>query len=124
MEQQADCTVLYLGGEIDTYVAPRIRECVADVWARTSTPIVVIDLSLVTFCDAAGVKALLFALKIMRASNRRLVLCGVGRRMELLLRVSGVQDAFEVQDSVEHVLDDLSRKSWPAPALPGGRSFG
>lgn len=121
MEQQADCTVLYLDGEIDTFVAPRVRECVADVWARTSTPLVVIDLSEVTFCDAAGVKALLFALRIMQVSNRRLVLCGVGKRMELLLRVSGVQDVFEVHDSVEHVLDDLSRESWPTSSVPGLR---
>ncbi len=123
MEQQADCTVLYLDGEIDTFVAPKVRECVADVWAQTSTPLVVIDLAKVTFCDAAGVKALLFALKIMQASNRRLVLCGVGRRMELLLRVSGVQDVFEVHDSVEHVLDDLSQQNWSKSAVPGGRAF-
>ncbi|MEV5412525.1 STAS domain-containing protein [Thermopolyspora sp. NPDC052614] len=123
VEQQANCTVLYLDGEIDTFVAPRVRECIADVWAQTSTPLVVIDLARVTFCDAAGVKALLFALKIMQATNRRLVLCGVGRRMELLLRVSGVKDLFEVHDSVEDVLDDLFQQSWPPSAVPGGRAF-
>lgn len=104
MQQQADCTVLYLDGEIDTYLAPRVRECIADIWARTSTPLVIIDLTRVTFCDAAGIRALLFALKIMRMSGRRLVLSGVGERLALLLRVSGVRDAFEIHDSVEHVL--------------------
>jgi anti-anti-sigma factor len=104
VEQQADCTVLYLDGEIDTYVAPRVRECLADMWARTSTPLVIIDLSRVTFCDAAGLRTLLFALKIMEMAGRRLVLSGVGERMALLMRVSGVLDAFEIHDSVEHVL--------------------
>lgn len=104
MEQQADCTVLYLDGEIDTFVAPWVRECVADVWARTSTPLVIVDVSRVTFCDAAGIRALLFALKIMQMSGRRLVLSGVGERMALLLRVSGAQDVFEVHESVEQVL--------------------
>ena len=104
MEPQADCTVLYLSGEIDTFVAPRIRECIADVWARSSTPLVIIDLSGVSFCDAAGIRALLFAQKIMRMSGRRLVLSGVDDRMAMLLRVRGVRDEFEVHESVEQVL--------------------
>jgi anti-sigma B factor antagonist len=107
MEQYPECTSLHLDGEIDVYVAPRLRQCVADVWARTSSPCLIIDLSKVTFCDAAGLGVLLFAQKIMRSSNRRLVLAGVTKPVARVLQASGAIGHFEIHESVEHALADL-----------------
>ena len=108
MEQYPECTSLHLDGEIDVYVVPRLRECLAGIWARTSSPCVIVDLSKVTFCDAAGVAVLLFDQKIMSGAGRRLVLTGVSRPVGRVLRASGAISSFEIHQSVEHVLADLA----------------
>ncbi len=108
MEQYPECTSLHLDGEIDACVAPRLRECLARVWARTSSPCVIIDLSRVTFCDASGVSALLFAKKSMALAGRRLILTGISRKVGRVLCATGAIDSFEIQQSVEHVLAELA----------------
>ena len=76
----------------------------------------IIDLSKVTFCDSAGLSALLLAHRQMKEHDAPVILVGVGDQVRNLLKISqlewlfdyfdSVQDAFGAFESVEDYSDE------------------
>src|SRR5688572_12851975 len=75
-----DHTVLEVGGEVDVYTAPRLRERLVELVEQGARHVIV-DLSRVEFLDSTGLGVLVGALKRLRAVNGTLGLVCAHERL-------------------------------------------
>ena len=91
--------VLEVGGEIDVYTAPQLRErliSLVDGGARH----VVVDLGRVEFLDSTGLGVLVGALKRLRGAGGELFLvCGQERLLKIF-RITGLDRVFTLYPTV------------------------
>ncbi|GGQ35656.1 anti-sigma B factor antagonist [Actinomadura coerulea] len=99
-ETLADHTVITISGDLDISSAPALREPL-ETALRDAGPLVVIDLSGVTFCDAAGLTLLTGARRLTEPEGVTLVLAAPRPHMVRLLRVSGLSRVFAVRPTVD-----------------------
>ena len=93
----ADVTRIAVTGEVDLSNAHLITELVTTAVAA-SAPLVVIDLSEVSFFGAYGTSALVLAQRTLARHGRRLVLHRPSPVVRRVLGVTGTLTAFEVVD--------------------------
>ncbi len=86
-------------GELDTYTAPRLRVRLRDVIDQ-GNPMVVLDLSKMTFIDSSGLGVLAGALKWARSRGGKLTLANPSRSTLRVLEISGFNRIFTVTTSV------------------------
>lgn len=88
-------TLVRLSGDIDILTTARLRQRLIDTLA-TSTDLLVLDLSLVTFCGAGGLGVLVGVQGRAQALGITLALTGVPLRMSRLLHVTGLGHRFPI----------------------------
>ena len=66
-----------------------------------TAPIVILDLSAVSFCDSSGVGALTRIHLTFERENRRLALAGLSERVKAILVITRVLEKFKVFATVE-----------------------
>ena len=81
-------TVLALAGELDVATTPMLDGYFSKLDAQ-SHPHVVVDVSGLTFCDCAGVNALVRALRLTCAAGGWVRLCGAGPDLARIMRAGG-----------------------------------
>ncbi|GGM39221.1 STAS domain-containing protein [Dactylosporangium sucinum] len=94
-----DHTVLEVGGEVDVYTAPRLREKLVELVEQGSRHVVV-DLSRVEFLDSTGLGVLVGALKRLRAVNGTFGLVCSHERLLKIFRITALDRVFSLYDSV------------------------
>jgi anti-sigma B factor antagonist len=94
-----DCAVLRIGGEIDAYAAPQIRDRVVDL-ARNGTVHIIADLRGAGFLDSAGVGGLVGSGTGLRDRGGSLTLVASTDRILQIFRITGLSDAFELHPCV------------------------
>jgi anti-sigma B factor antagonist len=92
-------TVLEIGGEIDVYTAPRLRERLNEVTGSGQNHIVV-DLGRVDFLDSTGLGVLVGAHRRLRATNGTLRLVCRHEKLLKIFRIAGLDSVFDIYDSV------------------------
>ncbi len=96
----ADHTVLEVGGEVDVYTAPRLRERLVEL-VEGGARSVIVDLSRVEFLDSTGLGVLVGALKRLRAAGGSLrLVCGQERLLKIF-RITALDRVFSLFDTVE-----------------------
>lgn len=93
-------TVVRVGGEIDAFSAPTLRERLEAEINAGHTHLVV-DLEDVSFMDSSGLSALIGGLAAARSRNGSLSLAGPGERILRVLTITGLTDVFEIFSSVD-----------------------
>jgi|RhiMethySRZTD1v2_1073278.scaffolds.fasta_scaffold03003_12 anti-sigma B factor antagonist len=93
-------TVLEVGGEVDVYTAPRLRERLIEL-VEGGARHVVVDLSRVEFLDSTGLGVLVGALKRLRAVNGTLGLVCAHERLLKIFRITALDRVFALYDTVE-----------------------
>lgn len=88
-------TVVHLSGAIDIFTTARLRQRLLNSLG-TSTDLLVLDLSKVTFCGTGGLSVLLGVQSRARAQGTALALTGLPLFMTKLLKVSGLERRFQV----------------------------
>jgi len=94
-----DHTVLEVGGEVDVYTAPRLREKLVEL-VEAGARHVVVDLSRVEFLDSTGLGVLVGALKRLRAVNGTFGLVCAHERLLKIFRITALDRVFSLYDSV------------------------
>lgn len=92
--------VLEIGGEIDVYTAPRLRERLIEM-VGAGEKRVVVDLRRVEFLDSTGLGVLVGAHRRLRASNGSLSLVCPDERLLKIFRITGLDSVFDIHKTVE-----------------------
>lgn len=99
VEEHAGIPVLAVGGEIDVYTAPRLRERLLDL-AHGGTPTVVVDLTNVSFVDSTGLGVLVSGLKRFREAGGDLLLVVTQPQILKVLEITGLTTVFSIHPTV------------------------
>jgi anti-sigma B factor antagonist len=96
----AEHVVLEVGGEVDVYTAPKLRERLVDM-VNTGHKQLVVDLSRVEFLDSTGLGVLVGAHRRLRARDGSLDLVCPHERVLKVFRITGLDNVFDIHSSVE-----------------------
>jgi anti-sigma B factor antagonist len=100
---EADRTVLEVAGEVDVYTGTTLRDRISDLLDGGVRDLVV-DLGRVDFIDSTGLGVLVGALNRARELGGSLQLVCAQERVLKLLRITGLDQVFTVQPSVDQAL--------------------
>ena len=93
-------TVIAVHGELDIATTPSLRDRMLTILKDTTTP-VVIDLSHVPFCDAAGLALLVAVRRRALLHGLTVSLAAPRPNVAKLLRITGLDRAFAVHHTVD-----------------------
>jgi anti-sigma B factor antagonist len=96
-------TIVAVGGEIDVYTAPRLRDKFTELVAAGSYDIIV-DMQDVEFLDSTGLGVLVGGLKKVRAHDGSLDLVCTQDRLLKIFRITGLAKVFVIHESAEAAL--------------------
>jgi anti-sigma B factor antagonist len=97
---EGDRTVVVVGGEIDVYTAPKLREQLVELVSNGDYHLVV-DMEGVDFLDSTGLGVLVGGLKRVRAHDGSLRLVCTQERILKIFRITGLTKVFPIHSSVE-----------------------
>lgn len=97
-------------GNIDLQVGNTLSEQISEVTPHPEQ-LWVIDLAEVEFMDSSGLVPLVKALKAVRQSGCRLVLCNVQAPVRLVLELTHLDSVFEIVDNYQEALSGLREQS-------------
>jgi anti-sigma B factor antagonist len=100
---EGDRTIVVVGGEIDVYTAPKLREQLIDLVGAGQYHIVV-DMEGVEFLDSTGLGVLVGGLKRVRAHEGSLRLVCTQERILKIFRITGLTKVFPIHASVEEAV--------------------
>ncbi|WP_310529198.1 anti-sigma factor antagonist [Nocardioides sp.] len=92
--------IVAVGGEIDVYTAPKLRDQITELVSKGSYNIV-IDLEAVEFLDSTGLGVLGGGLKKVRAHDGSLDLVCSQERLLKIFRITGLSKVFVIHDSAD-----------------------
>ena len=95
--------VVAVGGEIDVYTAPKLRDCITELVA-SGTYDIVIDLERVEFMDSTGLGVLVGGLKKIRTKGGSLSLVCTQERLLKIFRITGLGKVFAIHSSQSEAL--------------------
>jgi anti-sigma B factor antagonist len=96
-------TIVAVGGEIDVYTAPKLRDKITELVADGVYQIVV-DMEAVEFLDSTGLGVLVGGLKKVRAHDGSLELICTQDRLLKIFRITGLAKVFVIHDSADGAL--------------------
>ena len=100
----ADCAVLRIGGEVDVYTAPQLRERVIQLLGHGARHIIA-DLREVEFLDSTGLGALVGSLKRVREQDGSLKLVVADGKITTIFRITGLDRVFALHPSFPDAID-------------------
>ncbi len=103
---EGKATVVAVGGEIDVYTAPQLRERVVELVAAGSYDLV-LDLSGVEFLDSTGLGVLVGALNRVRAHDGSLVLVLTAERILKVFEITGLRKVFPIYPTVDEAISSV-----------------
>jgi anti-sigma B factor antagonist len=95
-----DRTVIEVGGEIDVYTAPKLREALMAL-VQGGTYNIVVDMEQVEFLDSTGLGVLVGGLKRVRSHDGSMTLVCTQERLLKIFRITGLTRVFEIHPDVD-----------------------
>jgi anti-sigma B factor antagonist len=99
-EVREEVTVVHVGGEIDVYTAPVLREHL-DEHIMQGRHQLVVDLGDVSFMDSTGLGVLVGRLKLVRVKNGTLRLVCSSERILKVFSITGLDKVFQIFATVD-----------------------
>ncbi len=96
-------TIVAVGGEIDVYTAPKLRDKITELVSGGSYHLVV-DMQEVEFLDSTGLGVLVGGLKKVRAHEGSLQLICNQDRLLKIFRITGLAKVFTIHESADAAL--------------------
>ena len=102
---EGDWTVIEVGGEIDVYTAPKLREALVEL-VNAGRYQIIVDVERVDFLDSTGLGVLVGGLKRVRANDGNLRVVCTQERLLKIFRITGLTKVFAIHDSVAAATGD------------------
>jgi anti-sigma B factor antagonist len=96
--QEDGHTIIEVGGEIDVYTAPKLRDKITELVSNGSYNLV-IDMEKVDFLDSTGLGVLVGGLKKVRAHDGSMRLICNQERLLKIFRITGLAKVFAIHSS-------------------------
>lgn len=96
-------TIVSVGGEIDVYTAPKLRDKITELVAAGAHRMV-IDLEAVEFLDSTGLGVLVGGLKKVRAHDGSLQLVCTQDRLLKIFRITGLAKVFAIHATTDEAI--------------------
>ena len=96
----ADRTVLEVGGEVDVYTAPTLREKIVSL-VDGGARVMIVDLTHVEFLDSTGLGVLVGGMKRLRGIGGDFALVCDQEKLLKIFRITGLDRVFTLHSSVE-----------------------
>ena len=96
-------TVVVVGGEIDVYTAPKLRDKITEL-VTAGHHTLLVDLEAVEFLDSTGLGVLVGGLKKVRAHDGSLDLVCTQERLLKIFRITGLAKVFVIHETAEAAL--------------------
>ena len=97
---EGDVEIIEVGGEIDVYTAPRLREAIVTAVEAGHTRLV-IDVRKVDFLDSTGLGVLVGALKRVRGDGGSLDIVCTQERILKIFEITGLDKVFGLHATVD-----------------------
>lgn len=94
-ESRDGVTIVHVGGEIDVYTAPMLREHLDEQISQGHHNLV-IDLEGVLFMDSTGLGVLVGRLKLVRVKDGKLCLVCSSERILKVFSITGLNKVFQI----------------------------
>jgi anti-sigma B factor antagonist len=91
-------TIVIVGGEIDVYTAPKLRDKISEL-VNAGHHALLVDLEQVEFLDSTGLGVLVGGLKKVRAEDGSMALICSQDRLLKIFRITGLAKVFTIHDS-------------------------
>jgi len=101
--QEDGHTIIEVGGEIDVYTAPKLRDKITELVGNGDYNLV-IDMEKVDFLDSTGLGVLVGGLKKVRAHDGSMELICSQDRLLKIFRITGLAKVFVIHESAEAAL--------------------
>jgi anti-sigma B factor antagonist len=98
-------TVVVAAGDVDLATSDRLRQTLSE--ALTGCRSVVLDCALITFCDCAGIRALLGARQTALDAGVFFALAAVPEGMDRVLQVTGVARVLTIFPTLAAILEPV-----------------
>ena len=108
----AEHTVLEVGGEVDVYTAPKLRERLVEL-VDSGARNVVVDLGRVDFLDSTGLGVLVGALKRLRAAGGTFGLVCSKEPLLKIFRITALDQVFPIFAAVDEATAAAGRDGSP-----------
>lgn len=96
-------TVVTVGGEIDVYTAPKLRDLITELVGQGRHQLI-IDMTAVEFLDSTGLGVLVGGLKKVRANQGTLQLVCDQERLLKIFRITGLAKVFQIHPTADAAL--------------------
>jgi anti-sigma B factor antagonist len=96
-------TVVSVGGEIDVYTAPKLRDKITEL-VNGGHHDLIVDMEEVAFLDSTGLGVLVGGLKKVRAQEGTMSLVCSQDRLLKIFRITGLAKVFTIHDSEQAAL--------------------
>lgn len=97
---EGEFEIIEVGGEIDVYTAPKLREAIVAAVDAGHTNLI-IDVQKVEFLDSTGLGVLVGALKRVRADGGSLDIVCTQERILKIFEITGLDKVFGLHTSIE-----------------------
>jgi anti-sigma B factor antagonist len=108
VRKEGDHAILTVGGEVDVYTAPKLREKLIELVSDGSYNLVV-DLENVDFLDSTGLGVLVGGLKRVRNHDGSLQLVCTQEKILKIFRITGLTKVFPIHSSVQDAMAGSAR---------------
>lgn len=102
---EADHLVIALGGRLDSNTSPDLDTLLGP--RMESATSVIVDMTRLDYVSSAGLRVLLKAAKIARASQHRLALAGLTPQVQEVFDISGFTAIFTIYDTRQKAIEAL-----------------
>jgi anti-sigma B factor antagonist len=103
VRKEEEHAILEIGGEIDVYTAPKLREKLIELVSDGSYDLIV-DLEKVDFLDSTGLGVLVGGLKRVRNHDGSLKLVCTQEKILKIFRITGLTKVFPIYASVDDAI--------------------
>lgn len=101
-------TIVSLIGELDHHSAQMVRIKIDAEIIKTSTKVVLIDFSKVSFMDSSGIGVVVGRYKSLKELNGDLVLVNLSPQIRRIFEMSGILRQIKVFDSIDMAIGSIA----------------